>query len=45
EVAFGKPLLLPSSVELRIRAADGGWDLDVRSRSGRHHLDGSVQPV
>ncbi|HYH32833.1 MAG TPA: MaoC/PaaZ C-terminal domain-containing protein, partial [Pseudonocardia sp.] len=25
DVAFGKPLLLPSTVELRTRAADGGW--------------------
>lgn len=36
DVAFGRPLLLPSTVELRTRALDGGWALDVRSRSGTH---------
>lgn len=36
EVAFARPLLLPSTVELRTRAVDGGWDLDVRSRKGPH---------
>src|SRR5215218_7147124 len=30
DVAFGKPLLLPSTVELRTRPADGGWDVEVR---------------
>jgi acyl dehydratase len=44
DVAFGRPLLLPSTVELRTRAADGGWDLDVRSRKGAH-LAGTVRPV
>lgn len=36
DVAFGRPLLLPSTVELRTRAVDGGWGLDVRSRKGPH---------
>ncbi|MDN5748966.1 MAG: hypothetical protein L0H64_10705 [Pseudonocardia sp.] len=36
DVAFGRPLLLPSTVELRTRAVDGGWALDVRSRTGTH---------
>jgi acyl dehydratase len=45
DVAFGRPLLLPSTVELRTRAVDGGWDLDVRARSGAHHLRGSVRAV
>lgn len=31
DVAFGRPLLLPSTVELRTREVDGGWDTDVRS--------------
>jgi len=41
EVAFGRPLLLPSTVELRTRPLDGGWDLDVRS-GDRQHLAASV---
>jgi acyl dehydratase len=36
DVAFGKPLLLPSTVELRTRPADGGWALEVRGRNGAH---------
>jgi acyl dehydratase len=36
DVAFGKPLLLPSTVELRTRPADGGWDVEVRGRKGPH---------
>ncbi len=39
EVEFGRPLLLPSTVELRTRAVDDGWDLDVSSR-GKAHLAG-----
>jgi acyl dehydratase len=36
DVAFSKPLLLPSTVELRTRPVDGGWDLDVRSAKAPH---------
>jgi acyl dehydratase len=36
DVAFGKPLLLPSTVELRTRRTGQGWDLDVRGRRGVH---------
>jgi acyl dehydratase len=36
DVSFGKPLLLPSTVELRTRPADGGWDLEVRGGKGPH---------
>jgi acyl dehydratase len=36
DVAFGRPLLLPSTVELRTRRADGEWALDVRGRKGSH---------
>lgn len=43
-VAFGRPVLLPSTVELRSRQGDGGWQLDVRS-SGRVHLTGTVRPA
>ena len=43
DVTFGRPLLLPSTVELRTRAVDGGgWDLDVGSR-GRAHLSGTIR--
>jgi acyl dehydratase len=44
DVAFAKPLLLPSTVELRTRTAGGGCDLDVRSaRNG--HLTAAVRPL
>ncbi|MEJ3657393.1 MaoC/PaaZ C-terminal domain-containing protein [Actinomycetes bacterium KLBMP 9759] len=36
DVGFAKPLLLPSTVELRTRRAGDGWDLDVRSRRAEH---------
>ena len=41
DVAFGKPLLLPSTVELRTRSTGGGWNVDVRSKRGIH-LTGTV---
>jgi acyl dehydratase len=44
DVAFGKPLLLPSTVELRTRSADGGWSIEVRGRKGPH-LTASVRPL
>lgn len=44
DVAFGKPLLLPSTVELRVRAAGGGHDLEVRSGKGAVHLTAAVRP-
>lgn len=42
EVEFGRPLLLPSIVELRTHAVDDGWDLDVTSR-GKAHLAGTIR--
>ncbi|WP_232661533.1 MaoC family dehydratase [Pseudonocardia sp. TRM90224] len=36
DVAFAKPLLLPSIVELRTRPVGDGWHLDVRSRKAQH---------
>jgi acyl dehydratase len=36
DVAFGKPLLLPSTVELHTAAEGDGWNMDVRSRRGTH---------
>lgn len=42
DVTFAKPLLLPSTVELRTQAAGDGWYLDVRSRSGARYLRACV---
>jgi acyl dehydratase len=36
DVVFGRPVLLPSTVQLRTRAIHGGWDLEVGSPNGRH---------
>jgi acyl dehydratase len=36
DVAFGKPLLLPSTVELRTRADGDAWTMEVRGRKGAH---------
>lgn len=36
DVVFGKPLLLPSTVELRTARSGGGWDVEVRGRKGPH---------
>jgi acyl dehydratase len=43
DVAFGRPLLLPSTVELRTRRSAEGWSVDVRGRKGGH-LTGSATP-
>ena len=43
DVAFRKPLLLPSTVELATARAADGWDLAVRSRDAEH-LIGTVRP-
>ena len=46
DVAFRKPLLLPSTVQLATAPADGGWDAAVRSaRSGGEHLAGTIRPL
>lgn len=43
DVVFGRPLLLPSTVELRTHATDRGWDLDVRpAGSGDQHVRATV---
>jgi acyl dehydratase len=45
DVAFRKPLFLPSTVTLATEPVDGGWDLAVRnSGSGAEHVVGSVRP-
>jgi acyl dehydratase len=36
DVAFGKPLLLPSTVELRTAPEGAGWRVEVRGRRGPH---------
>jgi acyl dehydratase len=36
DVAFGRPLLLPSTVELLTRAERDRWDVEVGGRKGRH---------
>ena len=43
DVGFGRPLLLPSTVELRTGSADDGWDLEVSGRKGAH-LTGRIAP-
>jgi acyl dehydratase len=43
EVAFKRPVPLPSTVRIAASLEPGGWSLDVRSaRSGRPHLTGAV---
>ncbi|GAA3050624.1 MaoC/PaaZ C-terminal domain-containing protein [Pseudonocardia yunnanensis] len=44
DVAFGKPLLLPSTVELHAAATDEGWNVAVRKRD-RTHLTATVRPA
>jgi acyl dehydratase len=45
DVAFRRPLYLPSTVTLSTTRADGGWDLAVRNAgAGTEHLAGTVRP-
>lgn len=45
DVAFRKPLLLPSTVTLSTEPAGGGWDLAVRGVQGTtDHVLGTVRP-
>jgi acyl dehydratase len=45
DVAFRKPLFLPSTVALATEQVDGGWDLAVRSAvTGAEHVVGTVRP-
>jgi acyl dehydratase len=41
-VEFRRPVLLPSTVELRTREVDGGWDV-LLSSSGGEHLRGTIR--
>jgi len=43
DVAFGRPLLLPSTVELRTEATADGWAVEVSGRKGAH-LKGHIHP-
>jgi acyl dehydratase len=46
DVAFRKPLFLPSTVTLSTAPADGGWDVAVRNAtSDTEHLIGTVRPL
>ncbi|MGY1821987.1 MaoC family dehydratase [Geodermatophilus sp. SYSU D00079] len=46
DVAFRKPLFLPSTVTLATAPVDGGWDLVVRNAAaGTEHLRGTVRPL
>jgi acyl dehydratase len=46
DVAFGKPLFLPSTVALSTAEAGGGWDVAVRNAiNGSPHLMGTVRPA
>ncbi|SFL89827.1 hypothetical protein SAMN04488085_12159, partial [Geodermatophilus ruber] len=46
DVAFKKPLYLPSTVTLATVRAEDGWDLAVRNvTSGADHLLGTVRPL
>jgi acyl dehydratase len=44
DVAFGKPLLLPSTVELRTRADGDTWAVEVRGRKASH-LKARITPL
>ncbi|MCV2490614.1 MaoC/PaaZ C-terminal domain-containing protein [Geodermatophilus sp. YIM 151500] len=45
DVAFRKPLFLPSTVTLATAEVGGGWDLAVRNAdTGAEHLLGTVRP-
>jgi acyl dehydratase len=46
DVAFRKPLFLPSTVTLSTAEAGGGWDVAVRNaKAGTEHLVGTVRPL
>jgi acyl dehydratase len=46
EVAFKRPIPLPSTVGFWARPQDGGWDLDVASmENAAPHLTGTVRPL
>ncbi|TFV64036.1 UNVERIFIED_ORG: hypothetical protein E4P37_13645 [Bacillus sp. AZ43] len=45
DVAFKKPLFLPSTVTLSTAQAGGGWDVAVRNlKAGTEHVVGTIRP-
>ncbi|MBE7163585.1 MAG: hypothetical protein INR72_20285, partial [Williamsia herbipolensis] len=41
---FGKPILLPATVNAYVDAVDGGWDVSVLNRTkGYPHLTGTLR--
>jgi acyl dehydratase len=44
-IVFRRPVLLPSTVELRTRRQEDAWQLGLGSRSGTEHLRGLVRPL
>ena len=45
DVLFKVPVLLPATVEYATRPDGDGWQLGLRSRSGKPHLAGAVAPT
>ena len=45
EVAFKLPVMLPATVEYATAPDGDGWQLALRSRSGKPHLAGVVRPA
>ena len=46
DVAFRKPLMLPSTVVLATAPVGDGWDVAVRNaESGTEHMVGTVRPL
>jgi acyl dehydratase len=46
DVAFTKPLFLPSTVTLSTAQAGGGWDVAVRNlKAGTEHVVGTLRPL
>ena len=46
DVAFRKPLLIPSTVTLATQQSDGGWDIAVRNaKGGTEHMVGTIRPL
>lgn len=45
EVEFASPVLLPSTVSVRVAPDDAGFTLAAWSRTGKLHLTGTVRPL
>jgi hypothetical protein len=42
DVQFGRPILLPATVQVSIARAGEGWKIAVHNPQGRPHLTGSI---